>query len=306
MKIIGVGSYLPENILTNIQIQENVNTTDIWIQENLGIIERRISKLDEFSSDLALKSTLNALNDANMTINDVDFIILCTSSPDRISPSTSCILQKKLNLKNVPCVDINAVCSGFIYGLQLANGLLKTKQYKNILLVASETYSKLTDWTKRDCVFFGDGSGAVLLQDDNNLFEIDLYSDGDGYESFTVPIGGKFKMKGKEVNDNALLKIPQSINKLLNRLSINKNEIDFVIPHQPNLNLLKKISEVIDVDFNKFGITVNKFGNTAGASIPITLDYIYKQGKIKKNDLILFTAIGSGWTWGSGIISWQK
>lgn len=307
VKIVGLGSYHPETVLTNNEISGFVDTTNEWVVQNLGIHERRISSINQLTSDLAYHATLNALSDGNFKIQDIDFIIVCTSSPDRISPSTACILQEKLGVVNTPCIDINAVCSGFIYGLQMAKGLLVSKLYKRILLVASETYSKITDWSKRDCVFFGDGSGAVILEaDSDNFLEIDLYADGRGKESFTVPIGGKFSMIGKDVYKNGIEKLPESIIKLLERTNINKNEINYVVPHQPSINILKKTAEILDIDFSKFITSMGEYANTAGASIPVTLNKLYIQNKLKNGDLILLTSIGSGWVWGSGLIKWKK
>jgi len=307
IKIVGIGSYLPEKILTNSEITSFVETTDEWIQKNLGIKERRISSDDELSSDLAVHSSLNAINDAGLKVDDIDFIIMATSSPDRISPSTACLLQEKIGAFNAACVDINAVCPGFLYGLQIAKGLLSIGQYKNVLLVASETYSKITDWEKRDCVFFGDGSGAVVLQSDsNNICEIDLYADGRGKEAFTVHHGEYFSMIGKEVYENGITKLPKSIIDLLERTNINKDDVNHIIPHQPSINILKKTAEILDVDFSKFGTSMEEYANTAGASIPVTLDKLYKQNKFKTGDLLLLTTIGSGWVWGSGLIKWKK
>jgi 3-oxoacyl-[acyl-carrier-protein] synthase-3 len=307
IKIVGIGSYLPEKIITNSEISSLVETTDEWIQKNLGIKERRISSDDELSSDLAIHSSLNAISDAGLNVSDIDFIIMATSSPDRISPSTACLLQEKIGAFNAACVDINAVCPGFLYGLQIAKGLLSIGQYKNILLVASETYSKITDWEKRDCVFFGDGSGAVVLQSDSdNICEIDLYADGRGKEAFTVHHGEYFSMIGREVYENGITKLPKSIIDLLERTNINKDDVNHVIPHQPSINILKKTAEILDVDFSKFGTSMEEYANTAGASIPVTLDKLYKQNKFKTGDLLLLTTIGSGWVWGSGLIKWTK
>jgi 3-oxoacyl-[acyl-carrier-protein] synthase-3 len=307
IKIVGIGAYVPEKVLTNKDIEKMVETDDLWIQNNLGIKERRISSDNELSSDLAVKSSISAIHDANLTVNDIDFIIMCTSSPDRISPSTACLLQEKIGAFNAACVDINAVCPGFLYGLQIAKGLLSIGQYKNVLLVASETYSKITDWNRRDCVFFGDGSGAVVLQkDENNYCEIDLYADGRGKEAFTVKHNEKFSMIGKQIFEGGTTKLPSSIKSLLERTGIDKNDITHVVPHQPSINILKKTAEILDVPFSKFALTMDKYANTAGASIPITLNKLYDENKLKKNDTLLLTTIGSGWVWGSGIIKWTK
>lgn len=307
IKIVGIGSYVPDKILTNKEISKFVQTTNEWVVDNLGISERRISRDDEFSSDLAVHSSLKAIEDANLNVNDIDFIIMATSSPDRISPSTACLLQEKIGAFNAACVDINAVCPGFLYGLQIAKGLLSIGQYKNVLLVASETYSKITDWNKRDCVFFGDGSGAIVLQSDkHNFCEIDLYADGRGKESFTVKHGEKFSMIGRDVYENGITKLPKSIIDLLKRVNLDKNQINHIIPHQPSINILKKTAEILDIDFSLFGTSMKNYANTAGASIPITLDKLYKENKFKNGDLLLLTTIGSGWVWGSGLIKWTK
>ena len=307
IKIIGIGSYIPEKVLTNTEISKFVDTTDEWVKEKLGISERRVSMETELSSDLAVHSSLRAIADAGLGVDDIDFIIMATSTPDRISPSTACLLQEKIGAFNAACVDVNAVCPGFLYGLQIAKGLLSIGQYKNILLVASETYSKITDWERRDCVFFGDGSGAVVLQSDiNNFCEIDLYADGRGKDAFTVHHGKTFSMNGKEVYESGITKLPSSITKLLERTSIDKTDINHIIPHQPSVNILKKTAELLDIDFSKFALTMDKYANTAGASIPITLDDLYKKNKLNKGDLLLLTTLGSGWVWGSGLIKWTK
>lgn len=307
IKIAGIGSYVPEKILTNKEISTFVETSDEWIKEKLGISERRISDDNQLSSDLAVYSSLMAIEDANLKVSDIDFIIMATSSPDRISPSTACLLQEKIGALNAACVDINAVCPGFLYGLQIAKGLLSIGQYKNILLVASETYSKITDWSKRDCVFFGDGSGAVVLQSDNkNYCEIDLYADGRGKEAFTVHHGKKFSMIGKQIYEGGVTKLPESITKLLERTGVDKNKINHIIPHQPSIKILEKTAEILGIDFNKFALTMDVYANTAGASIPITLHKLYKEKKLNNGDLLLLTTIGSGWVWGSGLLKWSK
>ena len=305
MKIVGLGSYVPEIVIPNETFEVKVDTPKNWIYDKLGIKERRVVNVSQFSSDLAVHSSLNAIKDAGLTVEDIDFTIFCTSTPDKLSPSTACILQDKIKLINSACVDINAVCCGFLYGLQMAKGLLSLNQYKNILVVASETYSHITDYQHRDCVFFGDGSGAVVVQKDNsNLCEIQLYSNGSGKEGFSCEIGGKYKMNGKEVYKNGIEKLPQSIIKLLNDLHIYK--VDHVVPHQPSVKILQETARILNLNFNIFGLTMDKYANTAGASIPITMDDMYKKGKFKKGDNLLLTAIGSGWVWGSGIISWTK
>lgn len=321
MIITGLGSYLPPKILTNKEIELFINTTDEWIQEKLGIKERRIAEPNISSSDLAYHASIAALLDAKINASEIDLIIVATSTPDRISPSTACILQQKLNAYNAAAFDINAVCSGFIYGLSIANAFLKSKIYKKILLVASEVYSKITNWKDKQCVFFGDGAGAVILEYGDNLFDCLLYSDGNGKENFTVKAGGSympashetvdnnnhyFYMNGKAVYETGKKVLPQSILTLLNNNNISIEQVSYLIPHQPSIRILKETANTLNLPFDKVATSMQVYANTAGASIPVTMDMLYRQNKIKNNDLLVFAAVGSGWTWGSAIIRWKK
>ena len=306
MKIIGLGKYVPERILPNEEIQKTVNTSSEWIKSKLGISERRISNSDEKTSDLAFKASLKALKSCNNSIDDIDLIIVATSTPDRKSPSTACILQEKFDCKNIPAFDINAVCSGFIYGLDLCNSLLNENKYNKILLVGAEQYSTITNWESRDCVFFGDGAGAVVLEkDETSFFKSIIKADGKGKENFTVPSGEKyFKMNGKEVFKHATNVLPSSIKQLLHENNLKSSDIALCVPHQPSIRILELTAKKIGLSFDKIARTMHKYANTAGASIPVTLCDAFEQGRLKKGDLILFTAVGSGWTWGSAIIRW--
>ena len=321
MIITGLGSYLPPKILTNKEIELFINTTDEWIQEKLGIKERRIAEPNISSSDLAYHASIAALLDAKINASEIDLIIVATSTPDRISPSTACILQQKLNAYNAAAFDINAVCSGFIYGLSTANAFLKSKMYKKILLVASEVYSKITNWKDKQCVFFGDGAGAVILEYSDNFFDCLLYSDGNGKENFTVKAGGSympashetvdnnnhyFYMNGKAVYETGKKVLPQSILTLLNNNNISIEQVSYLIPHQPSIRILKETANTLNLPFEKVATSMQVYANTAGASIPVTMDMLYHQNKIKNNDLLVFAAVGSGWTWGSAIIRWNK
>ena len=307
LKIIGLGKYTPERVLTNDEIQETVNTSSEWIKERLGIDERRISNNDERTSDLAFKASVKALESCNMSIDEIDLIIVATSTPDRKSPSTACILQEKFTCKNIPAFDVNAVCSGFIYGLDICSSLLMSGKYKKILLVGAEQYSTITDWDRRDCVFFGDGAGAVILEKDNNsYFRSLIKADGKGKENFTVPRGSQyFEMNGKEVFKQATMVLPDSIIELLESNNLNTDDVDLCVPHQPSIKILELTAKKIGLPFHKVARTMNKYANTAGASIPITLCDSYENGRLKKGDLVLFTAVGSGWTWGSAIMRWS-
>lgn len=323
MKIIGLGSYLPDNIVANKELEKLTETSDVWIQQRLGIKERRKASDFDSSSDLGFRACLEAIKDANIHKNDIDLIICVTSTPDRISPSTACIIQEMLDLKeSVPAFDINAVCSGFVYGLTIANGLLKSNLYKKILLVATETYSRITDYSRRDCVFFGDGAGAVVLQSGEEVFfDSIIKSDGSGKENFTVRGGGSkfgsnlktiengmhyFDMRGEEVYRVGTKVLPECIKEILLKNNMNIEKISWMVPHQPSIKILEETSRIIGLDFNKVLKSMDVYANTAGASIPVTLDRFYKKGFFKKGDLILMAAVGSGWTWGSCVIEWSK
>lgn len=304
--IIGIGSYTPNKVITNKYIDSlNVGTNSEWTKENLGIEERRVVE-NEFPSDLAYFAAINAISDAGIDKEDIDLIIVATSSPDRISPSTAIIMTKKLGIKK-PAFDINAVCTGFVYGLQLASSLINTKQYKNILLIGADAYSRITDWTKRDCVFFGDGAGAVIISEVNNgWISTDLYGDASGQEAFTCHHSGTFQMDGKSVYDFGTKVLPKTIKKSIEDLGLSKDEIDWIIPHQPGHKVLLKTAEILNFPIEKIVFNMRNFANTAGASIPMALDFLYKQNKIKNGDILVMPAIGSGWTYGVSILKYIK
>ena len=304
--IIGIGSYTPNKVITNKYIDSlNVGTNSEWTKEKLGIEERRVVE-NEFPSDLAYFAAINAITDAGIDKEDIDLIIVATSSPDRISPSTAIIMTKKLGIKK-PAFDINAVCTGFVYGLQLASSLINTKQYKNILLIGADAYSRITDWTKRDCVFFGDGAGAVIISEVNNgWISTDLYGDASGQEAFTCHHSGTFQMDGKSVYDFGTKVLPKTIKKSIEDLGLSKDEIDWIIPHQPGHKVLLKTAEILNFPIEKIVFNMRNFANTAGASIPMALDFLYKQNKIKNGDILVMPAIGSGWTYGVSILKYIK
>lgn len=304
--VIGIGSYVPEKILKNEDIDFLGSGTDSnWTKEKLGIEERRIVQ-DELPSDLAYHAAIVAIEDAGINKEDIDLIIVATSSPDRISPSTAIIMAKRLDIKR-PAFDINAVCTGFVYGLQIASSLISTKQYKNILLIGADAYSRITDWTKRDCVFFGDGAGAVIISEvENGWISTDLYGDANGKEAFTCHHSGKFQMDGKSVYDFGTNVLPSTIKNSLEKLNIPKDDVSWVVPHQPGHRVLLKTAEILDFPIDKIVFNMKKFANTAGASIPMALDNLHKNNKIKSGDIIVMPAIGSGWTYGVSILKYIK
>lgn len=322
VKVLGTGSYTPEYILTNEELSKMVSTTPEWIEKNLGIKERRIAKENECTSDLASKAALKAIDNAGLTKEDIDLIIVATATPDRSAPSTATIVQDKIQAYGAVAFDISAVCSGFLYAMSVASAFISSGAYDNVLVIGADTFSKITDWTRRDAVFFGDGAGAAVLSNSNNtegFLASRLYSDGKGKWNFTVPAGGSemptsqetiekglhyFQMNGTEVFNTATKALPQAINQVLEDTGLNINDIDLMIPHQPSIRILQKTAEIIGLPFEKVMTNMDKYANTSGGTIPILLDEINRSGKIKKGDLILFAAVGSGWTYGASIIRW--
>lgn len=309
--IKGIGSYTPAKTITNEDIEVlNVGTTADWISKNLGITERRNVE-EELPSDLAYHAALNAIADADLDKEDIDLIIVATSSPDRIAPSTACIAASKLDLKR-PAFDLNAVCGGFVYGMQLATNLVSTGQYKNILLIGADAYSKNTDWSHRNCVFFGDGAGAVIISKmENTWVDTDLYADGTGTEtapgdSFTCRHGEPFNMNASAVYEFATKVLPDSIKVIMDRHNLKNEDVDLMIPHQPGHRVLFKTSEILDFPLEKVIFNMGNFANTAGASIPMALDRAYKEGRIKNEDILIMPAVGSGWVWGVTLLKYYR
>lgn len=308
--IKGIGSYLPDNVRTNQSIADGTNTTPEWIEERLGIFERRTIGGSEYPSDMAYESSIRALEDANLTKDDLDMIIVVTSSPEQISPSTACILNNKLGLiRDIPSFDINAVCAGFVYGVSIASPLISTGTYKNILIVATEAYSRITDWSHRNSVFFGDGSGAVILshsEEGSITCEISSNGGGTGLTGFSLKHGEKYLTNPSEVWDQAVTVLPKSIKNILNNSGLDVSEIDMFIPHQASINMLKQIADDVNIPISKLKTVMGKYGNIAGASIPIVLDDVKRSEGLRYGDKILMSAIGSGWAWGSIILDYKK
>ena len=308
IRIKGTSSYLPSNILSNEEITKTVNTTDEWIFSKLGIKERRISSAEETVSEMGYRSALLALENANMDKEDIDMIIVATSSPEKISPSTACTIHNKLKLeRNIPSFDINAVCSGFVYAMSIASSLINSKSFKNILIIATESYSSHTNWSNQHCVFFGDGAGAVILGESKGGWiysKIESNGGGTGMTGFTMPLEGPFIMKGKEVWEQAISTLPNSIRAVLFETNLSVKDIKKIIPHQPSINILKIIAEQLEMPFEQIKTVMDRYANLAGASIPIALHEAIINGEIDRGDKILLTAIGSGWTWGSIVIDY--
>jgi len=324
VKIIGTGSYTPKIIYTNKYLETILDTNDKWIQENLGIKERHIASENEATSDLAANAALKAIENAQLSVDDIELIIVATATPDRKAPSTAAIVQDKIKAYNAAAFDVSAVCSGFLFAMSVATQYIASGVYHNVLVIGADTFSRITDWTRRDAVFFGDGAGAAVLSAANvteGFLAYRLYTDSRNDKfGFTVPAGGSelpitekvlatglqfFQMNGRAVFDSATNVLPKAINQVLSDTGLTVNDIDLMIPHQPSIKILQKTAEQIGIPFEKVMTNMDRYANTSGGTIPILLDECNRSGKIKKGDVILFAAIGSGWTYGASIIKWS-
>lgn len=306
--ILGTGMYLPSNVVENKELCQYIDTTPEWVEEKLGIIERRLT-IEESTGDLAYKASINALKDANVDKEDLDLIMVVTSSPDQISPSTACTMHQKLDLTNdIPSFDINAVCAGFVYGMSFASTLISSGIYKKILIVASETYSKHMSLDDRNCVFFGDGAGAVVLGTSKNgwmVSDIASNGNGSGMTGFRMPLTGNFTMVGREVWEQAVRVLPESIIKVLKEAELGVEDIKLLVPHQPSINILKVVAKKVGMSMDNVKTVQHKYGNIAGASIPIALHDAFENNEIQKGDKIVLSAVGAGWAWGSMVINYE-
>jgi 3-oxoacyl-[acyl-carrier-protein] synthase-3 len=295
--------------VTNLDLLKQVNTNDEWIFKNLGIRSRRISSSECTTSDLATKAAENAFSSSGIEREEIDLIIVATATPDRKAPSTACIVKKNLKIKNnCPAFDIAAVCSGFMYAMSVASNMISGGAYKKALIIGADTFSKITDWTQRDCVFFGDGAGAIILEatnEENAFFSSLIHSECSNTDHFTVyPKDSFFTMNGKAVYDTATKVLPEVIKTILDINHLKPEDITHVIPHQPSIKILERTSELTKIPFEKWNTNMHAYANTSGATIPILLDEVIRSGKLVKNDIILFAGVGSGWTWGAGILRW--
>ncbi|WXR61920.1 beta-ketoacyl-ACP synthase III [Peptostreptococcaceae bacterium AGR-M142] len=322
--IIGIGSYLPEKIMTNKDLEQIVDTNDEWIRTRTGIEKRRIATEKEATSDLSLEASKRALESANIKAEDLDLVIVATITPDMSFPSTACIVQDKLGAKNAGAFDLTAACSGFIYGISIAKQFVEAGVYKNILVIGAETMTKILDWKDRNtCVLFGDGAGAVVVstvEDDEGIKNVTLGSDGSGGSVLNKPAGGSrmpvthealenrmnyLKMDGSEVFKFAVRKMAAETKKVLEEANINVEDIDMIIPHQANIRIIEGAAKRLKVSLDKMHINLHEYGNMSAASIPVALDEAYKKGKIKKKDKIVLVGFGAGLTWGASYIKWS-
>lgn len=311
-----IGAYVPPKILTNKDLEKIVDTTDEWIKKRTGIKTRHIVE-NEVTSDLAYKAAVETLNNAGMSAEKIDMIIVATITPDYFTmPSTACVVAEKLGI-SVPAVDISAACTGFIYALAHAKAFIESGMYKNVLIIGAETLSKIVNWKDRTtCVLFGDGAGAAIISATENkeeaIIDIDINADGK-YKDYLITPGRGVKygcetdriwleMKGNETFKVAVKTLSQSVRDILKRNNMSSDDLDWFIPHQANYRIIDAVARAIKMPQQKSVLTVHKYGNTSSASIPMAINDLYKENKIKKGDIMLLDAFGGGFTWGSAIV----
>jgi 3-oxoacyl-[acyl-carrier-protein] synthase-3 len=312
--ILGTGSYLPERIVTNEDLSKRLDTNDEWISGRTGIKQRHILADDQYTSDLAFEAAKKAIESSNIDKNDIDLIIVATTTPDNTFPATAAKVQALLDLSGQIAFDLQAVCSGFVYALSTADNFLRSGQAKTALVIGAEAMSRIVDWEDRNtCVLFGDGAGAVILQskDDNErgIISSHLHSDGK-YASILNTDGGagslsghgKLQMQGKEVFKHATQKMASCVMEALQANNYTIDDVDWLVPHQANIRIIKAVGQKINIPENKVIITVQNHANTSSASIPLALDK--SANKFKKGDLIVLEALGGGLSWGSCILKW--
>ncbi len=322
--ISGTGSFLPEQVITNSDFEMMVDTSDEWITTRTGIKERRICPRGMATSDMGAQAALYACKDAGISVSEIEFIICSTVTPDHFFPSTACLIQSKLGIKNKPVFDLSAACSGFIYGLETAKNLMLGAGYKTGLVVASECMSRVTDYTDRSiCVLLGDGSGAAVLKQSGEEGIMGSYISADGSygDLLNLPAGGSanpasfdtvekrmhfMKMEGAALFKVAIRAMSDSVKRLMERFNLKEEDIALVIPHQANLRIINGVAKDLGMSADKFYINIEKYGNMSAACIPIALDEASKKGLIKKGDLVVTVAFGGGLTWGANLIKWTR
>ncbi|MEK9940348.1 MAG: beta-ketoacyl-ACP synthase III, partial [Methylotenera sp.] len=305
-RISGTGSYLPSKVLTNADLERMVETTDEWIVARTGIKERHIAAEDDFTSDLACHAAQNAIASAGIGAADIDLIIVATTTPDKIFPSVATMVQRKLGISGCPAFDMQAVCSGFVYALATANNFIKAGNAKCALVIGADTFSRITDYTDRgNCILWGDGAGAVILQasQEQGVISTHLHADGNYETMLHVPRRTEgpdtVVMEGNPVFKMAVNTLDQIVDETLAVNNMQKSDIDWLVPHQANIRILQATAKKLDMPMDRVVVTVDKHGNTSAASIPLALDTAVRDGRIKRGDVILMEAFGGGFTWGS-------
>lgn len=315
-KIISTGSYLPKKILTNLDLTKTVDTSDEWIVERTGIKQRHIAADNELTSDIAFKAALKAIENSKIKAEDIEMIILATTTPDLTFPATATTIQAKLNAKKAFAFDVQAVCSGFVYALNVADNFIKAGQVKNALVIGADILSRIVNWNDRNtCVLFGDGAGAVLLEatkdEKSGIIASNLHSDGSLNNILKTSGGvasnqksGAIEMLGKEVFKHAVGKMTKSVLEALEKANLKVSDVDLLVPHQANLRILTAVAEKLGIEKEKVVLTVENHANTSAASIPLALDFANSKKQIKKGDVVVLEALGGGLTWGSIVLKW--
>jgi 3-oxoacyl-[acyl-carrier-protein] synthase III len=316
-RITGTGSYLPEKVLTNFDLEKIVDTTDQWIRERTGIEQRHIAIDGQNTVDLAERAARNAIEAAGLKPQDIDLIVVATTTADRVFPSTACLLQSRLDIHGCAAFDIQAVCTGFIYALGVAEKFIKTGSAKKALVVGAETFSRILNWNDRGtCVLFGDGAGAVVIEADEEtgILSTHLHADGDYEALLRVPYGpsqgfdaindinSKVEMRGNEVFKMAVNTLGRIVDETLEANNLEKTDIDWLVPHQANLRIIHATARKLKMPLDRVVITVQEQGNTSAASVPLALDTAVRDGRIKKGEMLLLEAFGGGFTWGSALV----
>jgi 3-oxoacyl-[acyl-carrier-protein] synthase-3 len=323
VSIIGTGSYVPERVLSNADLEKMVDTSDEWIVTRTGIRERRIAAEGEHTSDLAAKAALSAIENAGIKAEEIDLILVATATPDMFFPSTACFVQSKIGAKNAACFDVSAACSGFLYALEIAQQFITSRTYDTILVIGAEKLSSIVDWTDRNtCVLFGDGAGAAILRHrggSHGVIATQMGSDGGYSDILYMPGGGSrfpitkenidqrlnsIKMNGKETYKQAVNAMLNAARTVLANANLTSADLACIIPHQANIRIIEAIAERMEVSMEKFMINLDRYGNTSAAAVAIALDDAARSGRMKEGDYILLVVFGGGLTWASSVIQW--
>ena len=318
-RIAGTGSYLPAKILTNLELEKMVETTDQWIFERTGIRERHIAAENETTCDLAEQAARRAIDAADLKPEDIELIVVATTTPDRIFPSTACLLQDRLKIHGCAAFDVQAVCTGFIYALGIADKFIRTSSARHALVVGAETLSRIVDWKDRStCVLFGDGAGAVVISADSKpgIVNSHLHADGQYKELLTVPAGisqgydkvrsnqAFMQMQGNEVFKVAVNTLGRIVDETLEKNGLKKSDITWLVPHQANMRIIGATAKKLGMSMDHVVVTVDRHGNTSAASIPLAFDEAVRDGRIQRGDTVLMEAFGGGFTWGSVLLTY--
>lgn len=318
--VLGCGAYLPERIVTNADLPKELETSDEWIRQRTGICERRIAAEGETTSDLALNACRNALERAGCGVDEIDVLIVATATPDHTFPATATRVQANLGMKRGAAFDLQAVCSGFIYALAMADNMVRLGQANTAMVVGAETFSRILDWNDRStCVLFGDGAGAVILRGedgkgdntDRGILSTHIFSDGTGYEMLyvdggpsTTGVAGHLRMEGREVFRHAVTRMAEAVEKSLETNNLTTDDLDWVVPHQANIRIMDSMAKRLALKPEQLVVTVDKQANTSAATIPLALTAADTDGRLKMGQLVSLTAMGGGFTWGSALLRW--